>query len=72
MKIPKSRVICDLCGSVYTEVTHKIKIKRKWISWGESGWEKIDLCDKCASDMILWMKHKRKLEKMVNEETEKR
>ena len=72
MKLPRSNRICDFCGNVYSEVAHKIKIKRKWYAWDEEGWDKVDLCDECAKDMILWMKHKRRLEKMVNEETEKR
>ena len=44
--------VCDICREPMREVTHKIKIKKKWHSWYESGWDKMDLCEECADKII--------------------
>ena len=49
-----SKVVkCDICGRTSMEVSNitQFKMKRKWHSWHESGWERIDICDDCEHEI---------------------
>jgi hypothetical protein len=41
--------VCDLCKKNYPDakLKYKYKAKRRWYSWHESGWEKLELCQEC-------------------------
>ena len=49
--------VCDLCGEEikYLGCFHnplKVKVKRHYIGFDESGYEKIDICSFCADEII--------------------
>lgn len=44
--------ICDICKKPMSIPTHKVKIKKEWRSFYESGWVKYELCDNCADRII--------------------
>lgn len=44
--------ICDVCKEPMSIPTHKVKIKKEWRSFHESGWVKYEICDKCADRII--------------------
>lgn len=44
---------CDICGREfknYSEID-KYKIKKEWHSWGESGWDKLEVHQACLEAM---------------------
>ena len=54
---------CDKCGNYVGwgdggEYKVKTKVKRWWSSWGESGWEKLDLCLVCQEIFREFAKEK--------------
>lgn len=51
--------VCDLCEARYPDakIKYRYKAKRRWFSWYEEGWDKIELCTEC-------------LEKIINAKTE--
>jgi len=41
---------CDICGTMERDRRiESFKIKKKWRSWGEIGWEYKDICTKCLN-----------------------
>lgn len=44
------KLICDLCGEPIEspEKHSEFKIKKRWYSWWESGWDRIDAHDECV------------------------
>ena len=48
--------VCDLCEkeSPYVKLEYKYKAKREWYSvpFCESGWERIELCERCLEAII--------------------
>jgi len=45
--------MCDICKKNYPDVKIKYKYKaKKWSSWGEEGWSRIELCQECLDKII--------------------
>lgn len=47
--------ICDICKKELTrhgDLQIKYKAKRQWVSWHESGWDSIDICERCLNRII--------------------
>lgn len=46
--------VCDLCGKNYPDakIKYKYRAKKKWYSWHESGWTKLELCENCLSKIV--------------------
>lgn len=46
--------VCDLCkrNSPDAKIKYKYKAKRFWVSFYESGWERIELCQECLNKII--------------------
>lgn len=57
---------CDVCqrplgvnNGIDERFVYKIKVKRRWWLWHESGWESIEICADCARSFYeLWKKKK--------------
>lgn len=49
-------VFCDICKNKIIgtngDVRIKYRAKRKWYLWYESGWERIDICADCLTEII--------------------
>ena len=49
--------LCDICKEKIIgddgDIRLKYRAKRKWYLWDESGWERIDICNKCLNKIIL-------------------
>lgn len=52
MKMRISR--CDICKKNYPDakIKYKYKAKKTWSSWGEEGWNKIELCQECLDKIV--------------------
>ena len=62
MKIKPYRV-CDICGDPYYKSEHShLKIKKRYSVFDIDGWDTLDLCPKCANEMISLIKKIRKEE----------
>ena len=48
-------VRCDICGRTSVEVSNMshFKLKSRWHSWHESGWERLDICSDCEREIRL-------------------
>lgn len=44
--------VCDLCGKPLQEVGREYRIKRRWYSWHENGWEPIEAHDECVRKLL--------------------
>ena len=47
--------ICDLCGKPIQgepQKHYRRKIKQRWTSWWESGWETIDVHEECVKKLF--------------------
>lgn len=46
--------VCDLCKKRYPDarIKYKYKAKRRWVSWYEDGWNRIELCENCLKKII--------------------
>ena len=45
--------ICDLCGKPLFDKPHnEYRVKRRWYSFMECGWEKIDVHDECVKELL--------------------
>ena len=46
--------VCDLCkkNSPDAKIKYKYKAKHFWVSWYESGWTKMELCQECLDKII--------------------
>ena len=47
--------ICDFCSEPIVSAGDLI-IKEKWISWHESGWQRLDVCIDCAKKIRSFIK----------------
>lgn len=49
-----TKKVCDLCEeqSPDAKIKYKYKAKRRWFSWYEEGWDKIELCEDCLTKII--------------------
>lgn len=49
-------VYCDICKEKIVgdegDVRIKYRAKRKWYSWWEEGWSRIDICADCLNKII--------------------
>ena len=50
----KARV-CDICKENVPDakIRYKYRAKRIWCSFGEQGWERIELCENCLNKIII-------------------
>ena len=48
------KLFCDLCGKPITkdEEHSEYKIKKRWYSWWETGWAKIDAHEECVAAIV--------------------
>ena len=51
MRMMKIR-ICDVCQKPLIKQSHKIKIHRRWRFNYSSGWDRLDVCERCADRII--------------------
>lgn len=56
------KLICDLCGEPITkdEEHGEYKIKKRWYSWWETGWAKIDAHEECVAAIAAAARERRK------------
>jgi len=49
-----TKKVCDLCEARYPDakIKYKYKAKRRWFSWYEERWERIELCEECLKKII--------------------
>lgn len=54
--------VCDLCKENYPDaiIKYKYRAKRRWISWYEEQWNRIELCEDCLKKIIESEKHNAK------------
>lgn len=49
-------ILCDICKNRIIgddgDIKIKYRAKRKWYSWYEDGWDKIDICANCLNKII--------------------
>lgn len=49
-------VFCDICKNKIIgddgDMKIKYRAKRKWYSWYECGWDRIDICANCLNKII--------------------
>ena len=55
MSIRRER-ICDICGRTLCK-SGDIIIKRRWTSWHETGWSKLDVCKWCADRIDIFIQN---------------
>lgn len=46
--------VCDLCkkNEPDAKIKYKYRAKHSWVSWGEDGWDRIELCQECLDKII--------------------
>ncbi len=54
------KYFCDLCGEEISKRPYtRYKIKKEWVLWEESGWEKMDVHDECFEKMCEYIRSER-------------